>query len=56
VIDEVGRVTHYEATVSEWTTTSDINNYNNVINSMITFFEISTLEGWPDLLFEATSI
>jgi hypothetical protein len=28
-------------------------NYNNVFNSMLTFFEISTLEMWPDMMFEA---
>ena len=27
------------------------NNYNNVIRSMLTFFEISTLEMWPDIMF-----
>ena len=29
------------------------NNYNNVFYSMITFFEISTLEMWPDNMFNA---
>jgi hypothetical protein len=29
------------------------NNYNNVIRSMLTFFEISTLEMWPDNMFNA---
>lgn len=29
------------------------NNYNNVLYSMITFFEISTLEMWPDNMFNA---
>ena len=29
------------------------NNYNNVLYSMITFFEISTLEMWPDMMFNA---
>jgi hypothetical protein len=27
------------------------NNYNNVFNSMLTFFEISTLEMWPGMMF-----
>jgi hypothetical protein len=27
------------------------NNYNNVFNSMLTFFEISTLEMWPTMMF-----
>lgn len=29
------------------------NNYDNVLNSMVTFFEVATLEGWPDILFAA---
>ena len=29
------------------------NNYDDVIRSMITFFEISTLEMWPDMMFAA---
>ena len=29
------------------------NNYNNVFSSMITFFEISTLEMWPGMMFNA---
>jgi hypothetical protein len=29
------------------------NNYNNVASSMLTFFEISTLEMWPDNMFNA---
>ena len=35
----------------EWTV--PINNFNNLIFSMITFFEISTLEMWPDIMFNA---
>jgi hypothetical protein len=27
------------------------NNYNNVFVSMLTFFEISTLEMWPQMMF-----
>lgn len=27
------------------------NNYDNLIFSAITFFEVSNLEGWPDILF-----
>lgn len=27
------------------------NNYDNVVFSMITFFEVATLEAWPDTLF-----
>ena len=29
------------------------NNYNNVFASMTTFFEVSTLETWPDIMFAA---
>jgi len=31
------------------------NNYNNVLGSMTTFFEVSTLETWPDIMFAATN-
>ena len=31
------------------------NNYNNVMASMTTFFEVSTLETWPDIMFAATN-
>lgn len=33
--------------------TVPINNFNNLIFSMMTFFEISTLEMWPDIMFNA---
>lgn len=36
---------------AEWVTPQ--NNYNNVFSSMITFFEVSTLETWPDIMFAA---
>ena len=29
------------------------NNYNNIFNSTATFFEVSTLEMWPDIMFRA---
>ena len=29
------------------------NNYNNIFSSMVTFFEVSTLETWPDIMFAA---
>lgn len=29
------------------------NNYNNIFASMVTFFEVSTLETWPDIMFDA---
>lgn len=35
----------------DWVT--PFNNFDNVINAMITFFEVATLEGWPDTLFAA---
>jgi hypothetical protein len=35
----------------EWVVPS--NNYDNVLESMSTFFEISTLEMWPDMMFLA---
>ena len=35
----------------EWSV--PINNFNNLFFSMITFFEISTLEMWPDIMFNA---
>ena len=31
------------------------NNYNDVLHSMTTFFEVSTLETWPDIMFAATN-
>lgn len=30
-----------------------INNYDDIFSSMLTFFEISTLEMWPDMMFNA---
>lgn len=29
------------------------NNYNDILYSMLTFFEISTLEMWPDMMYNA---
>ena len=29
------------------------NNYDNIFNSVMTFFEISTLEDWPSRMFDA---
>ena len=29
------------------------NNYDNIFSSMLTFFEISTLEMWPDIMFHS---
>jgi hypothetical protein len=30
-----------------------VNNYDNLFTSMLTYFEISTLEMWPDMMFAA---
>ena len=30
-----------------------INNYDNIFSSMMTFFEISTLEMWPVMMYSA---
>jgi hypothetical protein len=35
----------------EWS--QPFNRYDNIFISMCTFFEISTLEMWPDMMFEA---
>lgn len=35
----------------EWSVS--INNYDNIYTSMMTFFEISTLEMWPGMMYEA---
>jgi hypothetical protein len=35
----------------EWIVSA--NNYDNIFLSMITFFEISTLEMWPDMMYSA---
>lgn len=42
----------FELVDREWVIPS--NNYNNVLESMSTFFEISTLEMWPDMMFLAS--
>ena len=31
------------------------NNYNDAMHAMLTFFEVSTLETWPDIMFVATN-
>ena len=31
----------------------DMENYDNIFKSMLTFFEISTLEQWSDIMFRA---
>ena len=40
-----------EAAGYDWELPPD--NYNNIFASMLTFFEISTLEMWPDIMFNA---
>jgi hypothetical protein len=37
--------------VREWEV--PFNNYDNLFISMLTYFEISTLEMWPDMMFAA---
>lgn len=49
--DPVHKNLTYPTVVREWKT--PFNNYDNVIRSMITFFEISTLEMWPGMMFRA---
>jgi hypothetical protein len=49
--DSVHKNITYPTIVRKWET--PFNNYDNVIRSMITFFEISTLEMWPDMMFRA---
>jgi hypothetical protein len=29
------------------------NNYDDILNATVTFFEVSTLEMWPDVMFRA---
>ena len=47
------RFSHFvdKSTPREWTV--PINNYDSILSSMLTFFEISTLEMWPDMMFDA---
>jgi voltage-dependent calcium channel T type alpha-1G len=51
VIDEFGHQVGNLTLDREWMT--PINNYDNIFNSMMTFFEICSLEMWPDRMFEA---
>lgn len=44
----------WEDALSKWEVPE--NNYNNVFNSMLTFFEISTLEMWPQNMFAAVDL
>lgn len=38
----------------EWKTYNQ--NFDNVLNGMITLFTVATLEGWPDLMYKYTDI
>jgi hypothetical protein len=44
-------ITYTKKPRGEWKV--PFNNYDDVFRSMITFFEISTLEMWPDMMFTA---
>ena len=35
----------------EWLT--PFNSFNNILHAMITFFEVSTEESWPDVMYAA---
>jgi hypothetical protein len=41
----------FEDKKREWLT--PFSNYNDLMNSMLTFFEITSLEMWPDRMFDA---
>ena len=41
----------YDDKKREWLT--PFSNYNDLLNSMLTFFEITSLEMWPDRMFDA---
>lgn len=49
--NDVGDITGTKIVQREWIT--PVHNYNNIFNSMLTFFEICSLEMWPDRMFEA---
>jgi len=51
ILDFNGDPIDFEMVDREWIVPS--NNYDNVLESMSTFFEISTLEMWPDMMFLA---
>jgi len=46
-----GNTIGLERTKREWEV--NINNYDHIFNSMMTFFEISTLEMWPGMMYAA---
>ena len=41
------------ATLPRWWGNEDVANFDNILYSMLTLFEMSTLEMWPDVLFLA---
>jgi len=49
--NKFGGVTGWKRTNRVWYT--PINNYNDILHSMMTFFEISTLEMWPGMMYDA---
>jgi len=50
--DENGVVVNPDEKIERvWET--PFNNYNNILYSMMTFFEIATLEMWPDMMYAA---
>ena len=51
ILDLNGEVIGKERIKREWEV--NINNYDHIFNSMLTFFEISTLEMWPGMMYAA---
>jgi hypothetical protein len=51
IINADGVVIGWERQKREWLI--PINNYDNIFYSMMTFFEISTLEMWPGMMYAA---
>ena len=51
IVNEYGDQIGQKRVMREWTT--PFNNYNDILHSMMTFFEISTLEMWPGMMYDA---
>lgn len=49
--DEYGKAIGTKSVATEWEV--PFNNYDNIFVSMMTFFEISTLEMWPGMMYNA---
>lgn len=49
--DDYGRVIGQKDIPREWEI--PFNNYDDILHSMMTFFEISTLEMWPGMMYDA---